>query len=70
MRNCACLFPTGDSASMSKYSDLRAELLRRKLVFEDRKFPADDSSIFYKTKELGQNVKWLRPHEVREILGR
>ena len=49
---------------MSTYLDLKNQFLRRKMLFEDPKFPADESSIFYKNEELAENIKWLRPQEV------
>ena len=61
------IFPfdfAADLFDMSTYIDLKNEFLRRKMLFKDPKFPADDTSLYYKNEELAENIKWLRPKEV------
>lgn len=54
---------------MPKYPELRRELLCRKQLFEDHKFPADNSSIFFKNEDLVENIVWLRPKEILAEMG-
>ena len=44
------------------YSQLKAECIRKKKLFEDDKFPANKSSL-YRFKKFA-NISWLRPHEI------
>jgi len=45
------------------YNEIRAECLSRGLLFEDRDFPAVDTSVYY-SQSLPHSFKWMRPHEI------
>jgi len=42
-----------------RYAALKKECLRKKQLFEDPLFPANDDSLFYKSRIQG--IQWKRP---------
>ena len=46
------------------YGKLKAALLKSGKLFEDDKFPANDSSIYRFKNFYGQQINWKRPHEL------
>ncbi|XP_070605591.1 calpain-5 isoform X2 [Erythrolamprus reginae] len=47
-----------------RYSTLKKECQRRKTLFEDPLFPANDDSLFYKSRIQG--IQWKRPKDICE----
>ncbi|KAF4802379.1 calpain-5-like protein [Turdus rufiventris] len=45
-----------------RYASLKKECQRRKQLFEDPLFPANDDSLFYKSRIQG--IQWKRPKEI------
>ncbi|OXB62439.1 hypothetical protein ASZ78_013783 [Callipepla squamata] len=45
-----------------RYAALKKECLRKKQLFEDPLFPANDDSLFYKSRIQG--IQWKRPKEI------
>jgi hypothetical protein len=45
------------------YEDIKRDCLRRKQLFEDPLFPANDYSLFYKTR-VPNGIVWRRPMEI------
>uniref|UniRef100_A0A8C8DHD4 Calpain catalytic domain-containing protein n=1 Tax=Oryzias sinensis TaxID=183150 RepID=A0A8C8DHD4_9TELE len=43
-----------------RYAELKRDCIKRKRLFRDPQFPADDSSLFYKEPPPGE-VEWKRP---------
>ncbi|XP_030055923.1 calpain-5 [Microcaecilia unicolor] len=46
-----------------QYSALKKECQRKRVLFEDPEFPANDDSLFYKSQRM-QGVQWKRPKEI------
>ena len=48
------------------YERIKAECLKSNKLFEDDKFPANDSSIYRKVNFIHKDIKieWIRPHEI------
>nr|XP_033806506.1 calpain-5 [Geotrypetes seraphini] len=46
-----------------QYSALKKECQRKRVLFEDPAFPANDDSLFYKSQRM-QGVQWKRPKEI------
>uniref|UniRef100_A0A8C5RKV8 Calpain catalytic domain-containing protein n=1 Tax=Laticauda laticaudata TaxID=8630 RepID=A0A8C5RKV8_LATLA len=47
-----------------RYSTLKKDCQRRKILFEDPLFPANDDSLFYKSRIQG--IQWKRPKDICE----
>ncbi|CAI5773515.1 calpaincalpain-5-like-like [Podarcis lilfordi] len=45
-----------------RYAALKKDCQRRKILFEDPLFPANDDSLFYKSRIQG--VQWKRPKDI------
>lgn len=45
------------------YDQLKAKCLQRNRLFEDKSFPADESSIA-KCQPVNKQIFWKRPHEI------
>jgi hypothetical protein len=45
------------------YDELKAQCRKSGKIFEDDKFPANNSSLFRK-KPFSMNIVWKRPHEI------
>jgi len=43
------------------YDEIKAECLRKDVLFEDPEFPANDESLFF-SQRTSMNFKWKRPH--------
>ena len=46
------------------YAKIKAECLKTNKLFEDDKFPADNTSLFKFNQKYAQNVTWRRPLEI------
>ncbi|XP_028904265.1 calpain-5 [Ornithorhynchus anatinus] len=46
-----------------RYATLKRDCLRKKVLFEDPQFPANDDSLYYKSSRM-QGIKWKRPKEI------
>ena len=46
------------------YAKIKEECLKANKLFEDDKFPADNTSLFKFDQKYAQNVTWRRPLEI------
>lgn len=49
-----------DAKRLKTFLELRDKYVKKKVIFEDPLFPANDSSLFYSQK-LPMNIDWKRP---------
>ncbi|XP_041660791.1 calpain-3b isoform X2 [Cheilinus undulatus] len=54
-----------DAKRLKTFLELRDKYVRKKVVFEDPLFPANDSSLFYSHKP-SMKIEWKRPSELCE----
>ncbi|XP_070843127.1 calpain-3b isoform X1 [Chaetodon trifascialis] len=54
-----------DAKRLKTFLELRDKYVKKKVVFEDPLFPADDSSLFYSHKPM-MKIEWKRPSEICE----
>uniref|UniRef100_A0A672H1Y0 Calpain-3 n=1 Tax=Salarias fasciatus TaxID=181472 RepID=A0A672H1Y0_SALFA len=54
-----------DAKRLKTFLELRDKYVKKKVVFEDPLFPADDSSLFYSRKP-SMKFEWKRPSEICE----
>uniref|UniRef100_A0A8D3DJZ1 Calpain-3 n=1 Tax=Scophthalmus maximus TaxID=52904 RepID=A0A8D3DJZ1_SCOMX len=54
-----------DAKRLKTFLELRDKYVKKKVVFEDPLFPADDSSLFYSHKP-SMKIEWKRPSEICE----
>ncbi|KAI1897322.1 hypothetical protein AGOR_G00082120 [Albula goreensis] len=54
-----------DAKRLKNFIELRDKYFRKKVLFEDPLFPADDSSLFY-SRRFPIQFEWKRPHEICE----
>ncbi|XP_032398119.1 calpain-3b isoform X1 [Etheostoma spectabile] len=54
-----------DATRLKTFLELRDKYVKKKVVFEDPLFPADDSSLFYSHKP-SMKIEWKRPSEICE----
>ncbi|CAJ1076991.1 calpain-3b isoform X2 [Xyrichtys novacula] len=54
-----------DARRLKTFLELRDKYVRKKVVFEDPLFPANDSSLFYSHKP-SMKIEWKRPSEICE----
>ncbi|XP_059211785.1 calpain-3b [Centropristis striata] len=54
-----------DAKRLKTFLELRDKYAKKKVVFEDPLFPANDSSLFYSHKPL-MKIQWKRPSEICE----
>ncbi|XP_068198003.1 calpain-3b isoform X2 [Antennarius striatus] len=52
-----------DAKRLKTFLELRDKYVRKKVVFEDPLFPANDSSLFYSHKP-SMRIEWKRPSEI------
>lgn len=49
-----------DAKRLKNFLELRDKYVRKKVVFEDPTFPANDSSLFY-SRKFPMDFEWKRP---------
>ncbi|XP_036942436.1 calpain-3b isoform X1 [Acanthopagrus latus] len=54
-----------DAKRLKTFLELRDKYVKKKVVFEDPLFPANDSSLFYSHKSA-MKIEWKRPSEICE----
>ncbi|XP_062406279.1 calpain-3-like [Sardina pilchardus] len=54
-----------DAQRLKTFQELRDKYVRKKVLFEDPLFPANNSSLF-KTRRAPLDIKWKRPREICE----
>ncbi|XP_034756454.1 calpain-3b isoform X2 [Etheostoma cragini] len=54
-----------DATRLKTFLELRDKYVKKKVLFEDPMFPADDSSLFYSHKP-SMKIEWKRPTEICE----
>nr|XP_020633503.1 calpain-5-like [Pogona vitticeps] len=56
------MFSSAKPYENQRYAALKKDCQRRKVLFEDPLFPANDDSLFYKSRIQG--IQWKRPKEI------
>ncbi|KAK5925983.1 hypothetical protein CgunFtcFv8_021590 [Champsocephalus gunnari] len=55
--------PVNTQSDGKSFDELRHECLLKGVLFEDRDFPAEDSSLYY-SQSVPVNIEWKRPKEI------
>ncbi|CAH1790763.1 unnamed protein product [Owenia fusiformis] len=55
--------PFESASEIEEYENIRRDCLRRRILFEDAKFPANDQSLYY-SRQPKYRIEWMRPMEI------